>query len=132
MVSEVCTACLYVFVASEIFFLSVSFNCFVFSSVVDPTVSLNAISFRCVVAHLLIIEYHFFLLFLFRNETWSGFFKPEVPTEYTDRIKFLERELESTKQSIERPAKYGVGAAFKEIQRKDYRRKRMFRSEFDD
>ena len=73
-----------------------------------------------------------FFVFFSRNETWSGFFKPEVPTEYSNRIKFLERELESTKQSIERPAKYGVGAAFQEIQQKDYRRKRMFRSEFDD
>ena len=66
------------------------------------------------------------------NETWAGFFKPEIPTDYTERIKFLERELETTKASIERPPKYGVGPAFKEIQQKDYKRQRMFRNEFDD
>jgi hypothetical protein len=57
------------------------------------------------------------------NETWGSYFKPSVPTEYAERIKFLEKEL-STMQDVGRPLKYGVSVPFQEISQKDYRRKK--------
>jgi|Transcript_11704 hypothetical protein len=57
------------------------------------------------------------------NGTWGEYFKPSVPSNYSERTKFLEQELK-TMQDVGRPVKYGVGAPFQEISQKDYRRKK--------
>lgn len=58
------------------------------------------------------------------NNTWGVYFKPSVPTDYDERIEFLEKELK-TIQETGRPEKNGVAPSpFREICQEDFRIKK--------
>jgi hypothetical protein len=60
------------------------------------------------------------------NETWGELFNRGIPTEYGDRVRYLEEELAKLPGGNDRPPKYGVAPPFKEMTLKTYKRQKMF------
>ncbi|KAJ1440536.1 hypothetical protein B484DRAFT_443414 [Ochromonadaceae sp. CCMP2298] len=59
------------------------------------------------------------------NEAWGSLFDNGVPHEQVARIKHYEQVL-TTRPLLAMPSKYGVGAAFKEPNIYNNKRKKMF------
>jgi hypothetical protein len=66
------------------------------------------------------------------NESWGELFNNGVPHDYSERIKYFEKEVAAMPAGSVLP-KYGVGKPFKEVGIRDYKRKKMFQAEvYDD
>lgn len=66
------------------------------------------------------------------NADWGEMYSNGIPFDYEGRIKYLEQEVSKCSKEASRIPKYGVGSPFREIGRKDYRRKKLFYTKPDE
>lgn len=64
------------------------------------------------------------------SENWGTLFAGDIPNDCEGKIKYLEGELKKTSNGLSQ-CRYGLGEPFKEVGKRDFRRKKMFNDEIE-